>query len=192
MKNSTRKSNSKYVIILLIIFLLALAIGYAAFSDALTISGTANANGTFDLEFQNAKVVSAIGCDSTNTTANISSDKNTLNVVVKDLAYPGAGAEFSVDIVNVGNIPAKVLNVTPTNITGSDNIKIKGLDAISTSHPTIDANGKCSITFTVEWDANSTTELTEEELAGISFGLEIEYTQDTTDVFNGSTQHTDA
>lgn len=192
MKTSTKKSNKKYLIILLIVFLLALAIGYAAFTDTLTITGTANANGTFDLEFQNANVDSTVGCDVEKTTATISADKDTLNVVVKDLAYPGAGAQISVDIANVGTIPAKILNVTPTNITGSDNIKISGLEAITTSHPTIDANGVCHLVFTVEWDANSTVKATDEEKAGISFGLEIEYTQNTTDIFNGTPSHTDA
>ena len=40
MKGSTKKSNKKYLIILLIVFLLALAVGYAAFSDTLTITLT--------------------------------------------------------------------------------------------------------------------------------------------------------
>ena len=71
MKGSQTKSNKKYLILLLVVFLLALAIGYAAFSDTLTISGTANAKGTFDLEFQNATVDSAVGCDSTATKATI-------------------------------------------------------------------------------------------------------------------------
>ena len=192
MKGSQTKSNKKYLILLLVVFLLALAIGYAAFSDTFTISGTANAKGTFDLEFQNATVDSAVGCDSTATKATISADKDTLTVAVKDLAYPGAGAQFSVDIANVGTIPAKVLSVTPKNITGSTNIKISGLDAITTAHPTIDANGVCKLTFTVEWDKDSTEELTEEEKTGIEFELQVEYTQDTTDVLNGTPSHTDA
>lgn len=192
MKGSTKKSNKKYLIILLIVFLLALAVGYAAFTDTLTISGTANANGTFDVEFQNASVDSTVGCNAVETTAKISADKDTLNVVVKDLAYPGAGAQISVDIVNVGTIPAKITAVTPTNINGSTNIKIKGLDAITTDHPTLAAGAKCTLTFTVEWDADSTVELTEEEKTGISFGLDIEYSQDTTDIFNGTPDHTDA
>lgn len=185
----TKKSNKKYLIVLLIVLLLALAVGYAAFTDVLTISGTANANGTFDLEFQNATVDSQVGCTGT---AEISADKDTLTVNVENLAYPGAGAQFTVDIVNVGTIPAKVTAVTPTNVTGSSNIKITGLDAITTTHPTIDANGKCTLTFTVEWDKTSTAELTSEEKTGISFGLEIEYTQDTTETFSGSASHTDA
>ena len=191
MKNS-QKSNKKYLIALLIVFILALAIGYAAFSDTLTISGTANANGTFDLQFANPTVVTTVGCDEEGTTAVLSEENDKLTVNVKDLAYPGAGAQFSVEIVNKGTIPAKVLNVTPTNIEGSDNIKITGLDAITTSHPTLEAGDTCTVNFTVEWDANSTTELTDEEKTGISFGLEIEYTQDITDVFSGSASHTDA
>ena len=192
MKGSTQKSNKKYLILLLIVFLLALAIGYAAFTDTLTISGTANANGKFDLEFQNATVAKTVGCSSTETTATISEDKDTLTVKVADLAYPGAGAQFSVDITNVGNVPAKVLSVTPTDITGSTNIKIKGLDAITTSHPTIDANGVCHLDFTVEWDSESTAELTEAEKSGIEFKLVVEYTQDTGDTFDGTATHTDA
>lgn len=190
MKNS-RKSNKKYLIVLLIVFILSLAIGYAAFTDVLKISGTANANGTFDLEFQNAKVVSTVGCDAAETKAEISADKDLLTVTVKDLAYPGAGAQFSVDIVNVGSLPAKVTKVTPVGLDGTDNIKINGLDAITTSHPTIDAKGTCSLSFNVEWDPASTAELTETEKNGVQFSLEIEYSQDTTNTFTGTTDHTD-
>ena len=185
------KSGKNLLIILLIVLLLALAVGYAAFSDTLNISGTANANGTFDLEFQNATVDSTVGCDATNTTATISSDKNTLDVVVKDLAYPGAGAQFTVDIVNVGSIPAKVKSVTPTGLTGNPNIKIEGLDAITTSHPSIAAGDKCTLTFTVYWDEDSTAELTEAEKSGVAFSLEVEYEQDVTDTFTGTPSHVD-
>jgi len=189
MKGS-KKQSKNYLIILLVVLLLALAVGYAAFTDVLNISGTASANGNFDLEFQNAVVDKKVGC--TDATATISTDKNTLTVDVAELAYPGAGAQFTVDIVNVGNIPAKVNSVTPTNITGSDNIKISGLDVINTSHPVIEADGTCTLTFTVEWDKDSTEALTAEEKAGISFGLEIEYTQATTEVFEGEASHADA
>ena len=46
-----RVNNKKVFILMLIILLLILAVGYAVFSEILTISGTANAKGTFDLEF---------------------------------------------------------------------------------------------------------------------------------------------
>ncbi len=186
----TGTRNKNIVIIVLIILLLALSIGYAAFSDILTISGTANAKGTFNLEFQNAEIVTAVGVNEEGTKAEISEDKNTLNVNVVDLAYPGAGVEFSVDIVNVGSIPAQVNAVTPTNITGSEHIKIEGLEAITTDHPTIEAGGKCNIHFTVEWPVTATDPLGENG-ESTSFELEIEYTQGTGKEFEGSAKHED-
>ncbi len=187
MKRKT--SNKKIIIITLIILLLVLAVGYAIFSDTLTILGTANAKGTFDLEFQNAEVVKVVGADAEKTTAEISADKNTLTVKAGDLSYPGAGAEYSVDIVNVGTMPAEVQALIPTNITGSDKIKVTGLDTIKTDHPKIEVGGKCNIHFTVEWPAD-VGEISESE-SSISFGLQIEYTQATVEVFDGNVTHTD-
>ena len=188
MKNS-QKSNKKYLIILLIVFLLALAIGYAAWTDTLTITGTANANGSFDLQFQNPTVVKTVGCNAESTTAVLSEENDKLTVTVKDLAYPGAGAQFHVEIVNKGTVPAKVTAVTPTGLTGSDHIKITGLDAISTSHPEIAVGGTCELDFTVEWPEEVETAANNETL---TFGLEIEYTQATGTAFDGSASHTDA
>lgn len=189
MKGSNRKKKN-YLVVLLIVFLLALAVGYAAFSDTLLIDGTASANGTFDMIFESCTVTGKVGV----TTAEgvISDDKDTLTVTVTDLAYPGAGAQFDVVIKNNGTIPAKIKSVNPVGIEGSTNIKITGLDAITTAHPSIAANGTCNLSFTVEWDAESTAELTEEEKAGIDFDLEIEYEQDTTATFEGSASHADA
>ena len=192
-KNSTKN----YFIVMLIVLLLALAVGYAAFSDTLTISGTANASGSFDLEFYSASVVTYEGVDTANTTATPSADKNTLTVVCKDLKYPGAGAQFHAVIKNVGTVPAKVKAVTPTDITGNGNaIVVSGLEAITTSHPTIQPNGTCEIDFTVTWDPNITTLDTSKAgeggtTANYSFSLVIEYEQDT-ETFNGITNHVDA
>ena len=184
-----RVNNKNAFIIILIILLLIIAVGYAVFSEILTISGTANAKGTFDLEFQNAEIVKNIGADVEKTTAEISVDKNTLTVNVADLAYPGAGVEFSVDIVNVGTMPAEVQAVTPTNITGNDKIKVTGLEEIKVGHPKIEVGDRCNIHFTVEWPVDS-GEILESE-STISFGLQIEYMQTTGEKFDGNTSHTD-
>ena len=177
------------ILIVFLILILALAIGYAAFSDQLTISGTANANGKFDLEFtSDSKLVSSKGVDADGTKAVVSADKNKLEVTVKDLSYPGAGAQFKAVIKNVGTVPAKVKDVKATDITGKDCIKITGLDAITTSHPVIDVNGTCEVDFTVEWDA--TKDLTNAEGDNVSFSLVVEYEQDT-EAFSGTTGHSD-
>lgn len=187
MKGSN-KSNKKYLIILLIVFLLALAIGYAAWTDTLTITGTATANGSFDLQFQNPEVVKAVGCDVDATTAVLSEENDKLTVTVTDLAYPGAGAQFHVDIVNLGTVPAKVTAVTPEGLDGSDHIVITGLDAITTGHNPIPVNGTCGLDFTVEWPEDVEEPADNESH---TFTLVIEYTQDTGAAFDGSANHID-
>ena len=190
---NTKKSNKKtFILAILGVLILALAVGYALFSDTLTITGTANAGGNFDVEFYSASVVSSQGVRTTGanpTGATISGDKNTLTVTVADLAYPGAGAQFQAVIKNVGTIPAKVKAVTPTNITGSNCIKITGLDVITTSHPVLEPNGTCTINFKVEWDA--TKNLTNSAGDTATFSLQIEY-EDAGTAFSGTTSHTDA
>lgn len=191
MGNSKKRSKG-YLIAVLVIFILALAAGYAAFTDTLTITGTANANGTFDMEFTSCTATNLKGVDEEETKGVISEDKDTLTVTVKDLAYPGAGAQFDVVVTNVGTIPATIKSVTPTGLEGTTNIKISGLDAITTSHPTIEANGTCSFSFTVEWDVENATDLTDAEKTGIEFGLEIEYEQADAEAYDGTESHTDA
>ena len=187
MKKKTSRKN--LIISILVILILTLGIGYAALSDTLTISGTASAKGTFDLEFQNAEIVKNVGADAEKTTAVIGVDGDTLTVNAADLAYPGAGVEFAVDIVNVGTIPAEVQAVTPTNITGNDQIKIAGLEEIKVEHPKIEPGDRCNIHFTVEWPSDS-GEIPEAE-SSISFGLQIEYAQSTGEAFEGAVSHTD-
>ncbi len=177
---SKRTTNKSVVIVFLIVLLILLAVGYAAFSDILTISGTATASGTFGLEFQNEALVeeTSVGINKTNTSIVTSEDKKTLTVTVADLAYPGAGAEFTVDIVNVGTIPAKVNKVNvKNNLNGNDVIKIEGLEVISEEHPTIEPKGVCNIHFIVVWPKDSEILLTPENDT-VTFDLEVEYIQD--------------
>ena len=188
------KSKKTLILVLFIVLIIALGIGYASFSDALTITGTANAKGTFDVEFSSASVVDSKGVRTTGenpTGVSISADKNTLDVTVADLSYPGAGAQFQAVIKNVGSVPAKVSSVEPTNITGNGNaIKITGLDEITADHPTLQPGGTCTVNFTVEWDKDVTT--LSDAVAGedCNFTLVVNYVQDTED-FTGTASHTD-
>lgn len=189
-----KKSKGTYSIIVFILLVLILGIGYAAFSDNLTIAGTANAGGKFDLEFTaDSKLISSAGVRTTGenpTGVSISSDKDTLNVTVADLSYPGAGAQFQAVIKNTGSVAAKVKGLSVNNnITGADAIKITGLDVIDSGHDVIEPNGTCTINFTIEWDA--TKELTNENGDSVSFELGIDYEQ-STEAFSGEATHTDS
>lgn len=180
-----KKTKRNYVVIALVIILLTLAIGYAAFSDTLTISGTANAKGTFDMSFESASIDldTAKGIDKTNSSAKVNaSDSNKLDVVIKDLAYPGAGASVTAVIKNNGTVDAKL---TGLNFTGNNDTDIE------ISYPTdlvegeiVPAKGTCTVTFTVKWKTNST--LTTEK--SLDFSAVLEYEQSTIE-FTGTPAH---
>ena len=172
------KGSKMVAILLFVALILAVTVGYAAFSDNLKITGTANAGGNFDLEFtSDSKVVQTKGVDADETKVTVSEDKNTLTVVVKDLAYPGAGAKFQAVIKNNGTIAAKVKRLTEnTNTTGADSIKITGLEAPDFSS-VLEPGDTTTIEFTVEWD--STKDLTNANGDTVSFELGMEYEQAT-------------
>ncbi len=103
---------------------------------------------------------------------------------------------FSVDIANVGSIPARIKSVIQTNIRGIGLAKITGLEQIGIDRPSIEAKDKYNLKFRVEWDP----EITDEEYVNnllategdtVSFKLEIEYEQNTGDVFDGKASHDD-
>lgn len=195
-----RKSNPKTIIVCLVIllFILLTSVGYAVFSESLTVSGTANAKGTFDLVFQDAKVVDVTtdGVDVAGTTAQITDDGDTLIVNVADIAHPGAGAEFSVDIVNMGTIPAEIKSVIPIDIRGYGLAKITGLEEIGKESPTLQPKEKYNIHFRVEWDKDIVEEqyidnILKTEGDTVNFKLDIEYVQKTNKIFESQTSHID-
>lgn len=183
MKNKKRN----YVIVVLVVLLLALAVGYAAFSDTLNITGTANAKGTFNMEFTSATINtdSAKGINAAGSSAAISDDKNTVTVVVKDLAYPGAGTNVTVVAKNAGTVPAKLNGLTFTGLNDTD-IKVTFPDGL-VKNEVVQPGGTCTITFSVKWDKESklTTEKT------IEFTAKLDYVQETEE-FTGTPAHSDA
>ena len=181
-------SKKKYVVALIIVLVLALAIGYAAFSDVLTISGTANVSSTagFDVHFKNTSaVVNEVGCSASVAlgTDEDGDANDKLTVTVSDLEYPGAGARIKAVVENSSSVPVKVKQLTTeTNLTGNGKaIKITGLNSIATDSGAteIPANGgTCEIYFTVEWDSSVTT-IDPADVSGMTFEVGIEYEQAT-------------
>lgn len=164
---------SKLVIIaILMIALLNLSVGYAQVSDGVYVSGIASVKDTFSLRFSNAKVEKVVGANRSRTTAKISMDGKILSVNVSDLAYPGAGVEFSVDIVNEGTIPAVVKRIYATN-NGESIIQINRLDKIENTKQILEAGEQYTIRFSVEWPIEQAISLDEK----ISFDIQIEYEQ---------------
>lgn len=135
-------------IIGVIAFVLAVAVGYALFSQTLTINGTATAKGSFDVVFQldkegsdNALAYTATcnagykycsegsydlaATDATEATAQktavavLSDNNHTLTITVDKLTYPGATITVPFRVKNKGSIDAKLKSINQTGTDGN-------------------------------------------------------------------------
>ena len=96
--------------------LLVLSVGYALFSETITINGTATAKGSFDITTTcepglSEDVVGYLGVNSTDEEQHgfensICDVKDNLVTLTTDLLYPTAARYFTIKMTNKGSIPA--------------------------------------------------------------------------------------
>ena len=161
-------------IIGVIAFVLAVAVGYALFSETLTVTGTATATGNFDVEFTKVGTITKVGYTGAGDSeiAVISPDKNTLTVTVNKLDYPGAYVEIPVTITNKGSVSAKLKNINETGLTAvSRAIKVT-YTGVAASDTPIDTNGTQEMNIKVEWDKTVNTSSSD-----VTFQIQLEYEQ---------------
>ena len=190
-----KKSKKNYVAIVLVVLLLALAVGYAAFSTNLTITGTAKtATGKWNVKFTAATTTQSVyDPDSTDNTATFTDDTVTVNTLLK---APGDGATITATISNAGELDAVL---TGYEVTSSDSSLVKKSDTVWESAngdiiltlpavtkeddtSSIAAGTSKTYTFTVAWNGDS--KLTSEITA--KYDIKFVYSQDTDAAFTGT------
>lgn len=166
-------------IIAVVAFVLAVAVGYALFSETLTINGTATARGDFDVEFTSVGEIKKAGYtdedasgDTPTEIATISPDKNSLTIKVNKLDYPGAYVEIPVTITNKGSISAKLKEIRETGLTESDRAIKVTYSGIAASDTPIAQNETQSMTIRVEWDSTVNTGSSD-----VTFTVNLNYEQ---------------
>ena len=188
-------------IIGVIALILVVSVGYALFSQSLTINGTAKASGNVDVQFITIGDIQSSGYTDVNAptqgdtteaakarVATISSDGRTLTITVDKLSYPGAYVKVPVTVQNKGTIPVKLKeikqvdgfgNVTVTH--GSDS-NTSAINVTYTGAATTDAqlnqNDTKDMSIMVKWDENATgPEGTNSVTDSVTFTVELVYEQ---------------
>lgn len=178
-----KKSKKNYLLIALVVLLIALAVGYAAFSQTLQITGTAKAQGSWDIHFTNE----SIDKNDTDNTVTLSDSDHKLTVAVK-LTKPGDKRTVTVDIVNEGSIDATLKSFTVTakdgtgtTINGSNGVYTYNaikmtLEQATTGETLAAETGSKTYTMTFEWPSDyTTTEGTIDDTA--TFDITFDYEQ---------------
>lgn len=163
------------LIIGVISFLIAISIGYAIFSENLEVNGTASAQGTFDVEFTSIGEPTCLGLTSTcdaNSLASISSDKNTLNVTVNKLEFPGSYVTIPITITNKGTIPAILKNIEEQNLRADTSVKVSYIGLEENQGKRLSQNETQTFTIKVMWDENSNMSSSD-----VQFSIRLNYEQ---------------
>lgn len=167
-----KKTKRNSVLIVLVVLLLALAIGYAAFQQVLNITGTAKATGNFEVKFVDPTTITE-----GHGTATITADDTV--TVAATLGFPGDGCTVTAHITNAGTIPAKLTSLELLNADGAtkysdDDIKIT---IPSITDEELAPGETCEFTFAIAWDENSTADKKD-----VGFNIKFTYDQNTTPV----------
>lgn len=170
------KKNSM-AIIGVVAFVLAVAVGYALFSETINVNGSATAKGDFDVEFTSVGTPTCIGftgtCDAATLTS-ISTDKNTLNITVNKLEFPGAYVEIPVTVTSKGTIPASLKSITETGLITDEAVKVSYTGLAELKNKKLEQNGTQSFNIKVMWDENSN-----KSSENVSFSIKLNYEQAT-------------
>ncbi|MCF0126189.1 MAG: hypothetical protein HUJ68_10640 [Clostridia bacterium] len=183
-----KKTKKNYVIIALIVLLLAIAIGYAGFTETLTISGTAKGNADWDINFTDCKFYDrdeaeiVEGEDSDRIPYSLISDDGKTLTVKVGLAFPGDTVCIKPEITNEGEIPAKITSVTATandDAKGGDGADAESqITIVETGLPEtgdeLDPDDVCTPEIHITWDEDS-----ELEEFTQTFEITFEYEQNT-------------
>lgn len=167
--------NHSMIIVGIVSFVLAISVGYALFSENLMVNGTATAEGTFDVEFTSIGTPTCVGFTdncSADALTNISSDKNTLNITVNKLEYPGAYVEIPVTVTSKGSIPAVLKSITETGLTTDDTIKVSYTGLSELKNQKIEQNATQDFKIKVMWDSNSN-----KSAQNVQFSIKLNYEQ---------------
>lgn len=165
-----KKTKRNSAIIVLLVLLIAIAVGYAAFQTVLTINGTVTTSANWNVKFTDAKLLDKNG----DTDSNHGTVTKTDTVVTAeiDLKYPGDAVNLRTVITNGGNLDAKLtkLEIDKSGLEGKD---ITVTEATHTQGTLLEAGQSCTSDFVVQWVPTSTKDST----SG-SFSVKFTYDQD--------------
>lgn len=176
-----KKSNRKFVLLVLALLLFTITVGYAALSTTLNINGTSKINNaTWNVQFKNLTVTP--GSVSATKAATIdSATEIDYNV---ELIKPGDFYEFTVDVTNTGTIDAKLGAAPILSGVSAEQDVYTNYTVTYIDDTAIHANDKLAAGTTkklkvrVEFDRNITNSQLPTEAQPLNLAFAMNYVQD--------------
>ena len=160
-------NNRNSYIVGILSLVVAMVIGYALFSETVTIGGTAKGEGNLSLIFSSVGKTTKVGTG--NVTTNIKNAGKNLDIVIDSLDYPSSYVEIPIKIKNNGTIKAVLNGITPNNLDATD-IKVSYREITET--PSINPEEIVDMIIRVEWYSKSV-----QSVGTIKFNITLDYIQ---------------
>jgi predicted ribosomally synthesized peptide with SipW-like signal peptide len=164
----------KLIALALAVGITSMGAGYAAWTDTVTIQSTVN-TGKLELHLGSFTPSTGVTFNSDNAdvakvlnTSSSNADTATINL---DNLYPGATAEFSINIVNDSTIPVKFAN-EPCKITGD----LFAADYVNITAKMTYANGTTSVIKNLTTDTLKELQIPTGQDMKIDFKVEVKVT----------------
>ena len=138
------------VILIMCLFVLFITIGYAAFSTALNINGTANIESEWKVEFTNITTGTPVGTATNRTAPSYTANSATMDV---NLEVPGDSMTYEVTLTNKGTLDA-VISEIKAEAAGSEAI-IYTISGVKTGD-IVEAGDSTNIIIKIEYDPTVT------------------------------------
>lgn len=140
------------IIMVLLAVVFVMAIGYAAFSQQLTINGTASIDSSWDVHIEDI-AVNGTTLDGKNVSATVGEDKLSASFQA-ELVSPGSSVTYDVTVKNGGTLDAKLDSIV---FTDSNNDAIQYSYSGISQNDVIDAGRTQTFTITVKFNDAYTT-----------------------------------
>lgn len=163
----TRKKKNNIIIISLLAVVLLMAVGYAAFSSVLNISGTGSITSSWNIRITNVEVSNIVGDASDGEGTTYQDLTATIN---SKLVSPGDSITYDVTIRNDGSLDAVLTDI---NLTKSTNPAISFSTSNLTEGTELGAGEEAILKVTVTYN-NSVTSQPEDTSADLSVTLTYE------------------
>ena len=110
------RAQKNYIILGLSVIVLIMAVGYAAFSSQLKISGTSSVTSSWDVEITNIESTNVIGSATNGSAPTYTKTTATFNT---NLVSPGDSITYDVTVENKGSVDATLKTITKTDTNNS-------------------------------------------------------------------------
>ena len=144
MKKSKKRN---YAIIVLLILLIAIAVGYAAFSSELTINGSASTTANWDVEFTDAKLQTVIS-----NLGNLDAKLTSVNVDTSNL-----GSEITITPTETPTTGNNGLPIANEILAAKESCTCEFVVQWKPGSTVSSAEGSFTVTFTYDQDAQAIT-----------------------------------